>query len=65
MITWNSAIVRGGNAKMIMNEVISIIHVNSGIRISVMPGARMLTIVTIRFIAVTVVPIPLMNRPIM
>ena len=65
MITWKSAIVSGGKAKMIRNAVTSIIQVKTGTRIMVMPGARMLTIVTIRFIAVTSVPMPPTNRPIM
>jgi len=39
--------------------------VNTGTRIIVMPGARMLTIVTIRFIAVTSVPMPPTSKPIM
>ena len=58
-----NAMVRGGNAKMIMNEVMSIIHAKTGMRIMVMPGARMLTMVTMRLSAVAVVPIPLMKRP--
>ena len=57
--------VSGGKAKTIRNEVIRIIHTNTGIRISVIPGARMLKMVTIRFMPVTSVPIPLMKRPIM
>ncbi len=65
MITWKSAIVRGGKAKMIRKLVTSISHVKTGTRIIVMPGARMLTMVTIRFMAVTSVPIPPTKRPIM
>src|SRR5690606_8627580 len=62
-ITSTSAMVSGGNAKMIMNDVTSIIHTNTGMRMNVMPGARMLTMVTMRFMAVAVVPTPDMNRP--
>ena len=53
MIIWKSAMVRGGNAKITKKAVTRIIHGKRGIRISVMPGARMLMMVTIKFIAVT------------
>jgi hypothetical protein len=40
-------IISGGMAKMIMNDITSIAQTNSGMRFSVMPGARCLKIVTI------------------
>ena len=42
----------------------SAIHTNTGIRNSVMPGARMLRIVTARFTAETVDAMPAISRPI-
>ena len=63
MMSSKNAMVSGGKAKMIMNDVMSIIHAKTGIRIMVMPGARMLTMVTMRLSAVAVVPMPLMKRP--
>lgn len=65
MMTIKSAMVSGGKAKITRNAVTSIIHGKSGIRIMLIPGARMLIIVTIRFIAVTSVPIPLIKSPTM
>ncbi len=47
---------------MTKKAVTSIIQGKSGIRIMVIPGARMLTIVTMRFMAVTSVPIPLISK---
>ena len=43
-----SATVITGNASTSRNEVTRVIHVKSGIRISDMPGARILTIVTMK-----------------
>ena len=40
------ATITAGIAKMIRNEVTNIAHTNSGIRSSVMPGARCLNTVT-------------------
>ena len=40
-----------------------VIQVNTGIFISVMPGARMLSTVTVRLTADTVEPMPMMSRP--
>ena len=37
-----------GIAKMIRNEVTSVIHTKTGMRKSVIPGARMLIIVTMK-----------------
>ena len=42
------AIVMAGNDKMIRNAVISVIHVKTGRRIIVMPGARRLMMVTMK-----------------
>ena len=41
---WISAAVTGGIANSVRNAMTSIIHTNTGIRIIVMPGARMLRI---------------------
>ena len=41
-----SATITAGIAKMIMNDVTSIAQTNSGMRLSVMPGARSLKMVT-------------------
>ena len=41
-----------------MNENTNIAHTNTGIRLSVMPGARSLKIVTMKLIAPTVVEMP-------
>ena len=43
-----SATVITGNASTSRIAVTSVIHVNSGIRMSVMPGARMLRMVTMK-----------------
>ena len=40
----------------------SIIHTKTGIRISVMPGARMLRMVTMKLIAAVVEPMPSMTQ---
>ena len=40
--------VMTGKAKMIRNPVISVIQTNMGMRLNVMPGARMLMIVTMK-----------------
>ena len=39
----------GGNASTMRNCTISVIHTNTGMRISVMPGARMLRMVVMKF----------------
>jgi hypothetical protein len=49
IISSTSAIVMAGKERMIRKEVTSVIHVNTGSRIIVMPGARMLMIVTMKF----------------
>ncbi len=58
-----SAEVTIGIANAVRNAVTSIIHVNTGIRMRVMPGARMLKIVTMRLIADVVDPMPSMMSP--
>ena len=40
-----------------------VIQVKTGIFMSVMPGARMLSTVTVRLIAETVEPMPMISRP--
>ena len=47
------AVVTAGIAKMIMNDVTSIAHTKSGMRLSDIPGARCLKIVTISSTAPT------------
>ena len=49
IITSTSAIVIAGNERMIRKDVTSVIQVNTGTRIIVIPGARMLMIVTMKF----------------
>ena len=52
------AAVMIGIANTVRNATTSIIHVNTGIRMSVMPGARMLRMVTMKLIADVVDPMP-------
>ena len=52
------AAVMIGIAKTVRNATTSIIHVNTGIRMSVMPGARMFRMVTMKLIADVVDPMP-------
>ena len=47
-----------GTANRIMNAIDSTDHTNSGMRLSVMPGARYLKIVTTKLMAPTVVEMP-------
>jgi len=58
-----SAAVTGGMAKRVRNAVTSIIHVKTGIRMRVMPGARQLRIVTMKFSAEVTDPMPNMMIP--
>ena len=44
-------------------DVTNVVHVNSGIRRYVMPGARMFTIVTIKLMAPMIVPKPEICSP--
>ena len=41
---------------------VSAVQVNRGMRISVMPGARRITMVAMKFIPVSVLPTPLINK---
>ena len=50
--------VSGGKAKRIRAETTNVDHVNIGIRIYVIPGVRILTIVTRKLIPAIKVPIP-------
>ena len=63
-ISRNNATVITGNANSSRNWVISSIQVRTGIRIRVMPGARRLRQVTIRFIADTSEAMPRICSPI-
>ena len=53
----------GGIANRVRNATTSIIHVNTGIRMSVMPGARMFRMVTMKLIADVVEPMPRRTSP--
>jgi len=57
------AIVREGSANTTENDVARMAHTNSGIRLSDMPGARSLRIVTMKLMDPTVVEIPKNTRP--
>ncbi len=52
-----------GSANTNSTWVMKAIQVNTGIRIIDMPGVRMLNTVTVRLIADTVEPMPMMSRP--
>lgn len=58
-----SVTVRIGNANTMMKAVINVVHVNIGMRRSVMPGARILMMVTTKLIPVKSVPIPDICKP--
>jgi hypothetical protein len=62
-ISRNRATVMIGMANRIRNDDTSVIHVKTGMRIRVMPGARMLRMVTMRFTAPTVDAMPRICRP--
>ena len=49
------AAVRAGSEKTTENEVVSVLYMNSGMRLIVMPGARSRKIVTMKLIAPAVV----------
>src|SRR3954447_6006126 len=57
------ASVTAGTANTTMNENTSIDHTNTGSRFSVMPGARILNVVTMKLIAPTVVEMPTNTMP--
>ena len=63
MKTWINAAVTDGMANSVKNATTSIIHTNTGSRIIVMPGARMLRIVTRKLTAVATEPMPSMISP--
>ena len=55
--------VRIGSAKTNRKDTTSVIHVNTGIRISVMPGARMLRMVMMKLNAAASEEIPSTSMP--
>ena len=55
--------VRGGKAKMMRKETMSVIQAKSGMRMRVMPGARRLRIVMTKLKPAAVVPTPMIWRP--
>ena len=57
-VSMNNATVSGGNAKRISADVTNVVHVNIGILIYVMPGARILIMVTRKLIPPIKVPNP-------
>ena len=58
-----SATVMIGIANSVRKATTSIIHTNTGMRMSVMPGARRFRTVTMKLIADVVDPMPSMTRP--
>ena len=58
-----SATVMIGNENASRNCTTNPIHTNTGIRNSVMPGARMLTTVTARLIAPALDAMPVITKP--
>ena len=62
-ITSTSAMVIAGKERMMRKDVISVIHVNTGRRIIVMPGARRLMMVTMKFSAAAMEATPSSCRP--
>ena len=58
-----SPTVRAGNARRTSATVTSIVHTNIGMRMNVMPGARMLTIVTPKLIPLIKVEVPSIRSP--
>ena len=61
--TMISATVMIGMAKSVRNAVTSIIQTNTGMRMSVMPGARMLRMVTMKLMAEVVDAMPSITIP--
>ena len=55
--------VSGGKAKMMRKETMSVIQGKRGMRMRVMPGARMLRMVMTKLKPAAVVPIPMIWRP--
>ena len=58
-----SAIVIAGKERMMRNDVKSVIHVKTGRRIIVMPGARRLMMVTMKLSAAAMEATPSSCRP--
>ena len=58
-----SPTVMTGKAVMTRNMVTRVIHMKRGMRMRVMPGARMLTMVTMKFSAAAVEETPRTARP--
>ena len=56
-------IVIAGNENRIKTEVTSVAQQKSGMRLNVMPGARMLRIVTMKFSPPAIEAIPRIERP--
>ena len=63
-INRNNPTVSGGNANKINADATNVVHVNNGIRIYVIPGARILIIVTRKLIPAINVPNPDICNPI-
>jgi hypothetical protein len=61
--SWKSATVSTGSAKTSRNCTTNVIHTKTGMRIRLMPGARMFTIVVRKFTAATVEEMPRMIKP--
>lgn len=55
--------VNGGKANNINEDVTNVVHVNIGIRIYVIPGARILIMVTRKLMPPINVPIPEICKP--
>ena len=63
MVSSMSPTVITGNARISRIEVIRVIQMNTGMRIRLMPGARMLMMVTVKFRAAATEDVPNTNRP--
>ena len=55
--------VMTGNARINRMEVINVIQMNRGMRMRLMPGARILMIVTVKFKAAATEEVPKTNNP--
>lgn len=64
IISSTSAMVMAGKARTIRKEVMSVIQTNTGSRIIVSPGARILMIVTMKFKEPAMEEMPRICRPI-
>ena len=63
IINWTSAIVMAGKDRITRKDVTSVIQTKTGNRIMVMPGARMLMIVTMKFSEAAIDATPSSWRP--